>query len=377
MKHEPIIDTDVHHSWRSEAELRPYLPQPWRDLATGTPFGGGQRITAPYRFSYRRRYGGVRIEAYPPNGEKPGSKYSVIRDQLLERYNVERALLTFDTALNNGLPNPYYAQAIVRAINDWNIDHWLSIPDERLVSAVLIPAQFPREGAQEIRRVGEHPRIVAALLGWNALSKPLGHQIYHPIYEAAAEMGLPIVLHTAAGEHAWGPTQFNAGGLPGNYFEMDNVFTHPMLHHLASFIVHGVFEKYPKLKVLSLECGLSWIPWLIWNLDDHYRVLKRESPLLKRLPSEYFRDHVRFSTQPLELSPERAQLIQVLEAFGGIDDMLCFSTDYPHWDADDPRYVGGRLPRSWRRKVFYENARQLFRWPAGAVPGVELAEARA
>jgi predicted TIM-barrel fold metal-dependent hydrolase len=149
-----------------------------------------------------------------------------------------------------------------------------------------------------------------------------------------------------------------------------------MMHHLTSLIVHGVFEKYPTLKVLAMECGLSWIPWLIWNLDDNYRVLKRESPHLRRLPSEYFREHVLFSTQPLELSPEREQLIQVLDAFGGMEDMLCFSTDYPHWDADDPRYVGGRLPRAWRSKVFYENARKLFRWSAASQPVPELAMSR-
>jgi len=360
-----LIDTDVHHSWRSEADVWAYIPRQWRELATGE-LGGSLRVTAPYRFSYRRRPAGVRLEAYPLNGDKPGSDYNLLREQVLDRHHVERALLTFDTALNNAVPNPYFAQAVVRAINDWNVDQWLTNPDERLCSVVLIPGQLPEEAAAEIRRIGRHPRVVGALLGWNALSKPLGHPLYHPIYEAAAEMGLPLILHTAAGEHAWGPAQFNAGGLPGSYFEMDNLFTHPTFHHLSSLIVHGAFEKFPTLRLLCVECGLSWVPWLLWNLDDHYQVLRRESIWLKRWPSEYFHEHVRFATQPLELSPRPEQLTEALESMAGLEDLLCYSSDYPHWDADDPRYVAGRLPRSWHRKVFYDNARQLFRWPSRA-----------
>jgi predicted TIM-barrel fold metal-dependent hydrolase len=186
--------------------------------------------------------------------------------------------------------------------------------------------------------------------------------LYDPIYKAAAEMELPVVIHIAAGEQSWGSAQFTAGGLPGSYFEFHSVFTQPMMHHLTSFIVHGIFERYRNLKLVCMECGISWIPWLLWNLDDHYQLLRLESPWLKRLPSEYLRDHIRFSTQPLEESPQRKQLIELLESFGGMEDLLCFSSDYPHWDADNPGYVASRLPQAWHDKVFYENARQLFRW---------------
>lgn len=367
----PLIDTDVHQSWRTTADLWPYMEQPWRDLANGT-HGGSLNIIPPYRFSYRPAHGGVRPETAPPEGGNPGSSYPLMRDQLLDRYDIERAVLCFDSGRNNALPNPYFAQAVVRAMNDWNVDKWLGVGDKRLYGTVLVPGQFPDEAAAEIRRVGKDPRMVAALIGWNALSKPLGHPMYHPIYEAASELDLPIAIHIAAGEQSWGSAQSNAGGLPGNFFEFHNVFIQPMMHHLMSFIVHGVFEKYPNLKLFCIECGLAWIPWLLWNLDDHYKVLKHETLWMKKWPSDYFRDHVRFSTQPLEISPERDQLGQALSSVDGIEDILCFSTDYPHWDADAPRYVGGRLPRAWHEKLFYRNALDLFRWdrtPAREVVG--------
>ncbi len=371
----PMIDTDVHHSWRTEADIWPYLPPSWRAFATGE-LGGTISIIPPYRFSYRPAHGGMRPETLPPGGGRPGSDYTLLRDQLLNRFTIERAVLTHDSGRNNGLTNPYYAQAVVCAINDWTIDRWLGTGDERVYATLVVPGQFPEEAAAEIRRVGSHPHIVGALIGWNSLSKPLGHPLYHPIYEAAADMDLPVVLHTAAGEHAWGPAQFTAAGLPGSYFEMDNLFTLPALHHLSSFMVHGVFDKYPTLKLMCMECGLSWLPWLLWNLEDHYRVLRHESVWLKQRPTDYLHRHVRFSTQPLEESPRREQLIEVLETVGGVEELICYSSDYPHWDADSPRYVAARLPQSWHRKVFYENALRLFRWPSATQPlaaGVQAA----
>src|SRR4029077_6958556 len=101
----------------------------------------------------------------------------------------------------------------------------------------------------------------------------------------------------------------------------------------------------------------------LWALDSRYAVLKREHPELRRLPSEYFREHIWSSTQPFvgEADPER--VIHLLDAFGGMDDRLCYSSDYPHWDSEWPQHVAPRLPKSWRAKVMGENAARLFGWP--------------
>ena len=82
---------------------------------------------------------------------------------------------------------------------------------------------------------------------------------------------------------------------------------------------------------------------------------------MKRSPSEYFVEHVRLSTQPLESPENRDDLLAALSAYGA-EDMLMYSSDYPHWDADDARYVASRLPEEWHPKVFYDNARRLYGW---------------
>jgi uncharacterized protein len=73
------------------------------------------------------------------------------------------------------------------------------------------------------------------------------------------------------------------------------------------------------------------------------------------------------TTQPLELSPRREQIVELLSWLGA-EDKLVFSSDYPHWDADDLAYLRQRLPESWHAKVFRENAMRLYGWSEVDLP---------
>ena len=364
-----VIDCDVHHEWASPDDLLPFLSAGWREFVTGprrateaipgvdaslVPFSSGQMWNNPHW--------GYRAETYPPGGGVPGSDYSVLCDQLLDPNRTERALLHFESAgYVSSLTNPYFATEVARAANDWTIDVWLSRPDPRLYGAMVVATQDPLRAADEIRRVGSHPRIAEVLLVSTGLGKPFGHPAYHPIYAAAADAGLPIAIH-AYGEvfpgHNVAP---HASGMPSFYFEIQALAGQGLQTHLTSFIANGVFEKFPTLKLLIVEAGVAWMPSVMWRLDSAYRALRRELPWLKRFPSETIRDHVRLTTQPLELAPESELLVDVLRAFGG-EDMLLFSTDYPHWDTDEKQHIARTLPSSWLPKVFRENAIDFFGW---------------
>jgi predicted TIM-barrel fold metal-dependent hydrolase len=356
----PKIDCDVHHNWASESELVPFLPKKWRDFVA-LPGGRTLSLIQPQQY-FPTADGVYRLDAVPPSGGPPASDYETLRAQLLDGLNIEHAVLSYDIGLNAGLRNIYLATALVSAMNDWSIDRWLSLGDARLYGALLVPTQSPTDAAKEVRRLGKHPRMAEVLLVINGLGKPFGHPIYHPIYKAAAEVGLPVAIHIG-GDLA--PAYLGtAGGILGSRFERHVNISQPIHNHLASFISHGVFEKFSDLHLILVEVGVAWIPWVLQELDAHYESLRRESPWVKRLPSDYFREHVRVTTQPLEMTPKRSQLIEYLEAFGGMEDILCFSTDYPHWDADDPTYIATRLPPAWLEKVFYKNACKLYGWAA-------------
>jgi len=370
----PIIDVDVHHRWKSDVDMLAYLEPEWRELADRER--NEVWLEAPIALFHHSTGWNKRSDTVPEAGGPPGSDYELLCEQWLDPYPVERAILTFDVGTNAGIPNPMFASALCRAANDWNIDTWLDgHNDPRLYGSILVPTQLPEDGAAEIYRHAGNPRMVQALVVSNGLGKPFGHPIYHPIYAAAAECDLPIAIHN--GGDQWGlTTHMTAGGMPATRFEFHTLAPQSGLTHLASFITNGVFEKFPNLRLSMIEIGVSWLPWLLWQLDRYYPELKKESPLLKKLPSEYFREHITVTTQPLEMTDRREDLIEGLEAADGIEDILVFSSDYPHWDFDDPTFVARRLPASWAPKVFYENGLRMLRWPANAKT-LELASAQA
>ena len=361
----PCIDPDVHHQWRDAAELIEYFPKKWQEILRRD--GHSELSLDPPNLTYPNVTGvNKRLDTFPPGGGPPGSDYLTLKEQLLDKHNVERVVLSFDTGQNAALRNPYLAFECARAANDWTMEQWLDGKDDRLYGAMLTANAMPEQAAMEVRRVGRHPRIVEVLMDANPLGIPFGHPIYSPIHEAAAEMGLPIVFHI--GMDGYGVAHPTAGGLPGNRLEFHSLLPQGMVHNLVSFITHGVFERFPTLKLFIVEAGVSWIPWLLWSLDSHYKLLRLESPWVKRLPSEYIFEHVRITTQPLEDGPDGRQLVELLQTVDGIEDLLCFASDYPHWDADDPYYVARKLPQKWLPKIFYENARSLQRWPSAASP---------
>ena len=98
--------------------------------------------------------------------------------------------------------------------------------------------------------------------------------------------------------------------------------------HLISLISEGVFQKFPTLRFVLTEGGVSWLPPLLWRLDKNWKALRQTVPWLDRLPSEIAADHILLSTQPVEEPYKKEHLHQLLGMFPA-DRMLMFSTDFP------------------------------------------------
>ena len=113
--------------------------------------------------------------------------------------------------------------------------------------------------------------------------------------------------------------------------------TGSMQNTVASLVFEGVFERFPKLKVVLIEGGFAWAPALCWRMDKHWERMRKETPHVKRPPSEYVREHVWFTTQPIDEPDDPQHLADIMDWIGW--DRLMFSTDYPHWDFDDPQHV--------------------------------------
>jgi predicted TIM-barrel fold metal-dependent hydrolase len=377
---QPIIDVDVHHSWPSDAALSEYLSPEWRGyfgFAGGSASAGYSRYGRfqPANLRYPVITGtSMRPETTPPAGGLAGSHYETMRDQHLDPHRISRVILTWLVGQHAGLHNVAASVAVCRAANDYMIDHWLNGRDDRLFGTLCVPLGAQDEAIKEVRRLGAHPRVAAVLLVANPFGKPLGHPVYRPILKAAVDCGLPVITHV--GTDTINKATWAAGGLPTTRAESYTALEQPGMHHLSSLLVEGVFEALPDLRVLINECGFTWMPWVLWGLDARYPLLRRENPALRKPPSEYFREHVWASVQPFVIEADAAQVIELLDAYGGLEHQLCYASDYPHWDAEWPTQVAPRLPRAWRPKVFAENAARLFGWSLRDLSAINRPQSR-
>ncbi|HEV2126068.1 MAG TPA: amidohydrolase family protein [Chloroflexota bacterium] len=353
VRHE-IIDCDVHPAIDDYTQLHPYLPETWRRHVKKSGFGG------PSTGIIRGQGGLYRTDVTPPDGGEPGSDPDWLRQQLVEQYNVKYAILNGGNILGLGtMPDPDFASAIAAAYNDWTIDFWLTKhnADGRFKSSLFVAPQDPEAAAKEIDRHGSHPHI-AQVLFTTATEAPLGHKRYHPIYEAAERHGLPVAVHPGAEGRAisGAPT---AAGWVSKYIEWHTCLSQGAQAHAVSLVCQGVFVKFPKLKFVFVECGVGWFAHVMWRLDKNYKALRNEVPWLTMLPSDYMKEHIRLTTQPIEEPPTDEQFLQMLEMMDA-KRTLMLSTDYPHWDFDDPLVAFARVPDDLKRRIFFENAAELY-----------------
>lgn len=364
-----VIDACAFHEWASPLDLTPYTRDGWREMVIREGDPGG-----PLNFScawlYQHPTSSKARSTYE-NGAIPGTDPFALQRDLLELRSRSAVVLGYEDALRAmAFPHHYIAREVARAANDWTVNEWLA-RDERLFGLVLIATSLPEDAAAEIRRAGQHDRMVGVALGANALGRPFGHPIYHPIYRAAAELELPLVLQVGsdmAGDLITPPV---AGGLPATFAEFNSFGAQPLMGHVASLIVQGVFDLFPGLRVLLVGGGASWIPSFLWKFNYWKKSREMEAPWMKRAPSEYFPDHFRIGTHSLETMPSPKALEKALTTIPEIQSLLTYTSGYPSWEWTDAPQVAERLPVSWSSRVLRDNALALYRFPSSFRQAVE------
>jgi hypothetical protein len=353
----PVIDACAFHDWVSKDDLLPYVGKGWRDLLAI------ENVQVKGQWQNQPQTDRAASGTTPPDGGPPASDPAYVIEQLLEKRGSERVVLGHEQGLvSAGLPMAYKSRAVVRALNDWTIAEWLE-RDDRLYGHLLVQSGLPEEAAHEIRRVGEHEKFVAVALGPNGLNQAFGHPAYMPIYDAAVELGLPVVLQVGADNIADLGTTPTSIGLSATYAEYDAMSVAPLMSHLTSMFTSGIFDIHPSLRVLLVGGGIAWVPQFLWRLDPIYRVVRRvDMPWSKRLPTEYFAEHVRLSTYSLEAPVKKEQLQSVLNLIPEVESSLLYASGYPNADGETAAEVGERLPEALHQSVFHDNAEKFYRW---------------
>ena len=340
----PVMDLDVHETFTSWHDVLPYLAEPWRQLVASNAW------TPPsFPFAYWTGHGLNRADSHPASGAPAGSSYELFKEQVLDAYPINYAVLTGQFLPGDLEAQFEFASALASAYNDWVIEHWVQ-RDPRILTSLHIAPQDPQRAVREIERLGDHPQVVQIILpiGREAYGDPF----YHPIFAAAERHNLVVAFHHSD------PLK-SALGKGRYYIEWHVNVPQGAMSMVTSLVCNGVFDKFPALQFVIVESGFSWLPHLLWRFDQNYRSLHQEIPWVKQLPSKYIRERVKFSTQPTEdfSAANWLRLIEMLET----DRMFVFSTDYPHWDFDAPEdSIPRELPADLRRRILYDNARELY-----------------
>jgi predicted TIM-barrel fold metal-dependent hydrolase len=344
-----LIDCDAHHNWRGVKDVLPYLPRYWADYVVESQFRA--LPNSPYPKGVN---GGERVDARPGEGQMAGSDVALFRRQLLDQWNVDIAILTGQFYNVAFLANAGFATALSSALNDWMIDVWLSA-DDRFRGSLTVPMQEPLAAAKEIDRLGARPDIVQILISVGA-RMPYGQSFYDPIWEACERNGLAVGIHFGGIGIMHAPT---SAGWPSYYLEWHTGMSQAFQAQTISLVSEGTFQKFPGLKFALLEGGFGWVPHVMWRLDKNWKGMRSEVPWLDRKPSEIILEHFRFASQPIEEPDDDKHLLQIFEMMQA-ERTLIFSTDYPHWDFDSPQQAFPRLPAELKRRIFADNARELY-----------------
>jgi hypothetical protein len=263
--------------------------------------------------------------------------------------------------------------ALGRAFNRWLIEELL--PREPRIKAMMyLPFNDPDACVDVVEEFADAPGVI----GFTVVStryKPVHHNRYMRLYAALQAAGRPLAFHS--GFH-WGDESMKQ---VNRFLSMHAIsFCYFNMIHLTNWIINGIPERFPDLKVIWVESGLAWVPFIMQRLDSEYMMRSSEAPLLRRRPSDYIRD-MYFTSQPLETS--NLKLTQATMEAINAETQLLFASDWPHWDFDLPRSITSLpfLSEQAKRNILGLNAARLFGFEVpthklATVPGPESALAK-
>ena len=367
-----VIDGD-RHVVEPLSVFTSYLEPRFRDrgavVLTDNVYGStrflveGRLYQKPWGSGQGRREG---MSGYRPRGETPGLSYEQtaawvsgpgkLKD--MDDTGIDAALWipTVGLYVPDILDGELQA-AYCRALNNWFSDPSAPRTAIGLWFAATVPDPSragPGRGRARHSRAGR-PR------GLDPPQRHAGAALVGArddrLWAVLEETGTPLVFHEATGA-------YHTTDDPTRKFDdywMAHVVSHPqeMTSALVALIGGGVLERFPGLRVLFCEAGLSWFPYYLFRLDEHFETRRSEIPL-KRPPSEYFRRQCVVCS----FEPEEALFAEATRWFGGKN--VGATSDYPHWDSGGldvlARYVDAfpALGETDRRAFLQDNLAELF-----------------
>jgi predicted TIM-barrel fold metal-dependent hydrolase len=356
-----VVDSDVHPTPRA-GELAPYIPEPYLSKYY-LAHRRGETIT--YDAPDYAHAKAMRVDTFPEDGNFAGSDPNLALRQAVVEGGSDIGILEPGFGAHF---LPEMSAAMCTGMNLWLANHWLDPVNnwhERWRGSICVAIEAPQSAVAEIAEWAEHPYMAQILI--KAENRPAwGDPMYDPVWAAAVAHNKPVACHLSRGKDETMPMP--PVGFPS--YNHDFMVSYSLLaaNQVMSLIFDGVFDRFPELRIVLVEHAFTWILPLMWRMDAIYKA--RGSFMgIKRKPSEYVKEHIKFTTQPLDYPEDKTELTRALELMEA-DKILLFSSDYPHWTYDHPKWLVKHLPENMREAIMFKNGIETYHLP-DTVPALD------
>jgi predicted TIM-barrel fold metal-dependent hydrolase len=324
-------------------------------LEDGQPHAGiglisnaGARFEAPETISDHGRFEQVHSGGYDPAQHIADMAVDGIHGEVLYPSMGLSLFMVADSA---------FQAAIFRAYNDW-LAEFCSVDSQRLKGLAMISLDDIQAGIRELERAAKLGLCGAMISEYPPEARRYMEPEYEAFWAAAQDLEMPLSLHTATRREGK-PTGSSVRTLKDASRRATKAFL-PALS-MCDMIFSGVFERYPKLFLAIVEFELSWVPYVLTNMEYAYR--ERHEEAFYRFadamtPLDFYRRNVLLSFQEDDIGVRLRDVI-------GVDNMM-WGSDYPHSESTFPRSqevlerILQGVPQEERAKVVALNTARLY-----------------
>ena len=279
----------------------------------------GTRFEEPENLTLAGTFEGVQIGGYIPDEH--------VKDMDADGIDIGVLYPSCAVALFVTMQDSDFLTALFRAYNNWLADFCKTYP-HRLKGIAMINVDDVEVGIKEMQRCAKLGFVGSMITVYPPLGKSYINPEYEPLWAAAQDLDMPRSLHI--GTNRPGPDE--SSPITGSLSDLTNI-DHWVRMSVSDIIFGGVFRRYPKLQVGSIEMELSWVPHFLDRMDYNYTQRAPREGWLRfdddLLPSDYFHRNVFLGFQEDALGIRDRDII-------GVDNIL-WSSDYPHQESTFPK----------------------------------------